>query len=176
MTLEELWELFPIILSAPNPDWTDWADVEISFLKHQLGDLSVAINHIGSTAIKGIWAKPIIDLLVETENLSNFELLKSKIIDAGYICMNETDSRLDFNKGYTPQGFADKVFHLHLRVEGDNDEIYFRDYLNSHSAVAEEYEQLKLSLWKGFEHDRDGYTQAKTDFVRHYTSIAKWLE
>ena len=87
--------------------------------------------------------------------------------------MNENKTGLDFNKGYTTNGFADKVFHIHIRLTGNNDEIYFRDYLNTHSDVAKDYEKLKLSLWKSFEHDRDGYTNAKSDFITHYSTIAK---
>ncbi len=63
MKLEELWQLFPIILTEPNPEWSDWATQEISYLQITLGDLISRINHIGSTAIKGIWAKPIIDIV-----------------------------------------------------------------------------------------------------------------
>lgn len=173
MTLEELWRLFPITLTAPDNDWPVQASEEISYLNRVLGDLVTGIHHIGSTAIKGIWAKPIIDLLVETEDLSNFGVIKSSLLESGYICMNESSTRLDFNKGYTPEGFAEKVYHLHLRVKGDNDEIYFRDYLNSHSDIAKEYKSLKLSLWKPFEHDRDGYTKAKTAFVKYYTDLGK---
>lgn len=172
MTLEELWQLFPIILTEPNHDWSDWAAQEMSYLKTILGDLISDINHIGSTSIKGIWAKPIIDILMETDDVSKFALIKSRIVSAGYICMNETSLRIDFNKGYTPKGFSDKVYHLHLRVSGDNGEIYFRDYLNAHSDIAKEYETLKLSIWKSFEYDRDGYTSAKSDFVNYYTSLA----
>ena len=51
-------------------------------------------------------------------------------------------------------------------------EIFFRDYLNAHPDVAKEYEQLKLRLWKEFEHNRDAYTDAKTDFVNKYTALA----
>ena len=173
MTLEELWQLFPIILTAPNPEWSDLAIQEISYLQTVLGDLIFRINHIGSTAIKGIWAKPIIDILVETDKTANFTAIKNHLVKAGYICMNENKTGLDFNKGYTSNGFADKVFHIHIRLTGNNDEIYFRDYLNTHSDVAKDYEKLKLSLWKPFEHDRDGYTNAKSDFITHYTTIAK---
>ena len=60
-----------------------------------------------------------------------------------------------------------------MRIAGDNDELYFRDYLNAHPDVAREYESLKLSLWREFEHDRDGYTQTKAAFVRKYTDLAK---
>ncbi len=173
MSLSELWQLFPIIISKPNLDWADWARLEMEDLHKRLGPIALKIHHIGSTAIHSIMAKPIIDLLVETTDASDFEGLKRKIIAAGYLCMNQTPTRIDFNKGYTPAGFAEKVFHLHLRLNGDHDEIYFRDYLNAHPDVAKEYEALKLSLWKRFEHDRDGYTNAKSDFVKHYTSLAK---
>ena len=55
----------------------------------------------------------------------------------------------------------------------DNDELYFLDYLNAHPEVAKEYEKLKLSLWKQYEHNRDGYTESKTAFVKEYTQKAK---
>ena len=64
---------------------------------------------------------------------------------------------------------------MHLRYIGDNNELYFRDYLIEHSDVAKEYEELKLKLWKKYEHNRDGYTNAKTEFVKRYTSKAKIL-
>lgn len=82
---------------------------------------------------------------------------------------------MSFNRGYTENGFADKVYHLHLRFAGDNDELYFRDYLNDNPRIAKEYERLKLSLWHQFEHDRDGYTQAKTEFVKKHTADARIL-
>lgn len=97
-----------------------------------------AVNYIGSTAIKGIWAKPIIDLLVETEGKEYFEDIKSLLINSGYICMNQSEDRMSFNNGYTPEGYAEKVFHLHLRINEDDDEIYFRIYLNGHTDMAKE--------------------------------------
>ena len=169
MSLEELWELFPIILSPQDARWKEWTADEISHLQQVLKDRNAVIHHIGSTAIKDIWAKPIIDLLLEIEEREDFSDIKSELLSAGYICMAESNDRMSFNKGYTPNGFAEKVFHLHLRRKGDNDEIYFRNYMNRHSDIAKEYEQLKLSLWKRFEHDRDGYTNAKSEFVKFYT-------
>ena len=80
-----------------------------------------------------------------------------------------------FNKGYTENGFAEKVFHLHLRYIGDNDEIYFRDYLITHPDIAKEYETLKLKLWKRFEHNRDGYTESKSEFITKYKMLAKQI-
>ena len=86
--------------------------------------------------------------------------------------MAQSENRMDFNKGYTPNGFAERVFHLHLRAFGDHDELYFRYYLNEHPETAKEYEKLKLSLWKLYEYDRDGYTEQKTNFVRKVTQLA----
>lgn len=89
--------------------------------------------------------------------------------------MAENAQSISFNKGYTENGFAEKVFHLHLRYQGNNDELYFRDYMNRNPLIAKEYEKLKLSLWKTYEHDRDGYTNAKTEFISKYTKKAKEL-
>lgn len=172
MTLEELWELFPIILTEHQDCWEDWYQMEEALLRELLG-AEVRINHIGSTAIKGIWAKPIVDILIEAPDQAALDAAKEALKAAGYICMADNGARVDFNKGYTEDGFAERVFHLHLRLMGDHDELYFRDYLNAYPQAAKEYEALKLSLWKPYEHDRDGYTRQKTEFVAEYTARAK---
>ncbi len=175
LTLEQLWELFPITLSEHQSCWQDWYEEEKRTIAALLQNQTIKINHIGSTAIPHIWAKPIIDILIEIpENVPMAEI-KDTLVSHGYICMSETKERISLNKGYTSQGFAERVFHIHLCYDGDNDELYFRDYMNAHPALAEEYEKLKLSLWKKYEHDRDGYTNAKGAFVKKYTEQAKQI-
>lgn len=173
MTLEELWELFPISLVEHNEKWAkDYAEME-AILKEVLSDCPIIrISHIGSTAVRGIWAKDIVDILAETDDVEKAARLAE---ENGFIRMSSDSKRVSLNRGYTPEGFADKVYHLHIRQEGDHDELYFRDYLNDNPDVAKEYEALKLSLWKKYEHDRDGYTDAKHDFVHKHTEIAKQL-
>lgn len=166
MTLEELWELFPIILTPHNPQWAIWAKEEMRLLSDILSSYDPIINHIGSTAIKGIQAKPIIDILVEVSTDIEWKSIKGIMEANGYICMSESENRISFNKGYTPAGYADKVFHIHFHRIGDNDEILFRDYLIERPEVAKEYEKLKLSLLPKYKNDRNGYTEAKTKFVR----------
>lgn len=173
MTLEELWELFPIILSEHKSCWGHWYEEEKQNIMSLLHDEILRISHIGSTAINSIMAKPIIDILVEIPKNVSMADIKKKLADSGYICMWEGENRKSFNKGYTDKGFAEKVFHLHLRYYGDNDELYFRDYMNDHPALAKEYEKLKISLRKKYEHNRDAYTQAKTAFISKYTQSAK---
>ncbi|MDQ0359727.1 GrpB family protein [Breznakia pachnodae] len=174
MSIEELWELFPIQLTEHNKDWKCWFDEEKMLLDQILKDVyPLRIAHIGSTAIPAIYAKPIVDILIETDG--DWNIIEKQLIQSGYIFMSQSDNRKSFNKGYTENGFAQKVFHLHLRHIGDNDELYFRDYLNEHLKVAKEYETMKLGLWKRFEHNRDAYTNHKTEFVNKYTKKAKKL-
>ena len=172
MSLEELWLLFPIFLEEHKDCWKEWYVEEEKRLKRVLTN-NERISHIGSTAIPSIWAKPIVDILVEIPKGTDLLDYKAEIINCGYICMSQSENGLSFNKGYTENGFSEKVFHLHLRYAGDNDELYFRDYLIEFPDIAKEYEKLKLSLWKEYEHNRDAYTNAKTEFVRKYTEKRK---
>ncbi len=174
MTLEELWQLFPIYLTEYQSCWQEWFSEEESLLKNALSSTE-RISHIGSTAIPSIWAKPIVDILVEIPKGKNLYDYKALIINSGYICMSQSENGLSFNKGYTENGFAERVFHLHLRYAGDNNELYFRDYLIEHPDVAKEYEELKLRLWKKYEHNRDAYTNSKTELVKEYTEKARIL-
>ena len=175
MTLAELWQLFPIELTPHNPAWADWYQAEAALLRQYLHPEHICIHHIGSTAIPAIWAKPIIDILLEVTDRQTMQRVAAVLVARGYLQMSANEQRISLNKGYTPQGFADKVFHIHLRLPQDNDELYFRDYLQAHPAIARAYEALKLSLWHRYEHDRDGYTAAKGDFIRRHTQVAKSL-
>ena len=174
MSLEELWQLFPIFLTEHKDCWKEWYFEEERLLRNALQQIT-RISHIGSTAISSIWAKPIIDILAEVPKGSDLLDYKELITNVGYICMSHGEKGLSFNKGYTEEGFAEQVFHLHLRYCGDNDELYFRDYLIENPDVAKEYEELKLKLWKEFEYSRDGYTSAKTELVQQYTEKARTL-
>ncbi len=241
--LEKLWERFPVVLEPYRPCWHTWYEEEAARLRAVLPD-GVKIHHIGSTAIPGICAKPIIDLLVELPRAEtdicagtsphsetclrsdacthddahastftrvhddtlthsdtyayaygahagtfarndapthgntlpcNDALARCKplIERCGYLCMSERPDRMSFNKGYTPQGYAERVFHLHLRLPGDIDECLFRDYLRRHPDVALAYGRLKQTLAARYRHDRDAYTAAKTSFVTLYTQKAR---
>lgn len=174
MSLEELWQLFPIFLVEHNREWARWYDEEVKAISSLVPEKYITqISHIGSTAIPNIQAKNIVDILLEVSSEKELESVKNILVENNWLCMSEKAKRISLNKGYTKQGFADKVFHLHIRVAGDNDEIYFRDYLIENGDIAKQYEKLKLQLWKEFEHDRDGYTDAKSDFIRKYTKIAR---
>lgn len=174
MTRAELWQMFPIQLTAHQQCWSDWYREEEARLRGLLPAAQLrGIHHIGSTAVEGIWAKPIIDILMEIAPEADMDALADVLVQNGYRCMSREDGRISLNRGYTESGFAERVFHLHLRREGDCDELYFRDLLRAHPELAKEYEELKLSLWKQYEYDRDAYTEAKSAFVDRFTHLAK---
>lgn len=176
MSQEELWELFPIILQEHNPDYAQWyREIETDLIK-RLSDFRILrINHIGSTAVAGLTAKPIIDILLEPESGYEMSGLIRTLADTGWLLMwrKDTEETMQLAKGYTPEGFAERVYHLHVRPRGDWDELYFRDYLIDNQVAASDYEILKQQLKEQFEHNRDGYTDAKHDFVVQATSEAR---
>lgn len=172
MTLEELWELFPIILKEHRAEYADWYEEEQQNLTKLLAEFEIQrINHIGSTSVEGLIAKPIVDILLELPEGYDFEKVTALLQKAGWILMikDKEKQTLDLNKGYTPAGFEEKVYHLHVRALGDWDELYFRDYLQKYPEAARQYEELKLLLKEKYEHNRDAYTAAKTEFVEKYS-------
>jgi GrpB-like predicted nucleotidyltransferase (UPF0157 family) len=178
MTLDELWRLFPVVLAEHNPDWRDWYEEEKSALRSILGNVLERIDHIGSTSIDGLIAKPIVDILLQIDSGCDPEWLKSVLVNNGWLLMAEQtapepDFRQDWNKGYLPTGFAEKVFHLHIRYTGDWDEIYFRDYLADHPKAAAEYAVLKQRLLVEYKYNRDAYTEAKGEFISICTAKAR---
>lgn len=184
MTLSELWELFPIVLKEYNPKYPEWYAEERDRIEKIVGGENIfRISHIGSTAVRGLLSKPTVDILLELPEATphgDGSVNAVNLADAlkkEWILMSEQREplKLVFNKGYTPNGFAERVFHLHVRRIGDWDELYFRDYLSEHADAVAEYAALKRSLQSEFAHDRDGYTAAKTNFVKEITQKARAL-
>lgn len=172
LSLEELWKLFPIYFVDSNAEFEKQFSAEKDNLDLLLGDYVKRISHIGSTAIKNIKTKPIVDILVEIDS-ANKDNVKEILLNNNYILMNETFDKISFNKGYTANGYADRVFHIHIKEYGDCDELYFRDYLNDNYEKAKKYEKLKEELYKKYKPNRDLYTLGKSDFVKAITESAK---
>ena len=138
------------------------------------------IEHFGSTAIPGLAAKPIVDMLVEVRSL---EETKSRIVPVlvaqGYDYFwrpTRGDDIPPFYAWFIKRDAAGaRTHHIHM-VEKDFeqwDRLLFRDYLIEHPEVAEEYEDLKLRLARDHPNDRVAYTEGKTDFVVRVTQVAK---
>lgn len=172
LSSEELWKLFPITFTDYNEKFQDIYLEEESILKFLINDYIIRISHIGSTAIKNIKTKPIVDILIEID-FTNKDIVKKILLSKDYILMNESMNKISFNKGYTINGYADKVFHIHIKKYGDCDELYFRDYLNDTPQKAKGYEKLKLELYDKYKPNRDLYTDGKKEFVTEIVRQAK---
>lgn len=108
MSLEELWQLFPIFLVEHKSEWKDWYESEKANLKIILGaNVIKRIEHIGSTAIPNIWAKNIVDILLEVGRIEDLARVRDLLVKNGWLVMSESPNRISLNKGYTEQGLAD---------------------------------------------------------------------
>ena len=109
MTLEELWELFPIILKEHNPAYKEWYLIEKDEIVNAVGINDIRrINHIGSSSVEGLISKPIVDILLEVDCNSDIEQIRLKLSNAGWTLMSfkpKPDLNISFNKGYTSNSF-----------------------------------------------------------------------
>jgi GrpB-like predicted nucleotidyltransferase (UPF0157 family) len=167
--------LYPIFLTEFNDNWREYFEEEKAVL-YEIFDSSLKIEHIGSTAIPGLSAKPTIDILLEKPKTMNDDEIIEIMGKNGYIHMLEQTRHLMFVKGYSPQGLEKKSFHIHIGPLRQNwlwDRIYFRDYLRLHHDEALQYEELKKELAVKFQYDRETYTNGKTDYIYKITKKAK---
>jgi GrpB-like predicted nucleotidyltransferase (UPF0157 family) len=177
MNSEELGRLFPIIISEHNPIWHALYLSEKTNLEQTIGLKNIIrINHFGSTAVCNLRAKPTIDILLEIQNNMDTDQIISLLKGIGYNYSPQPTNpapHMMFMKGYTQSGFSGQAYHIHVRYSGDWDELYFRDYLILYPEIAEKYGELKLQLKEQYEFDRDGYTNAKSYFIKNITDQAR---
>jgi GrpB-like predicted nucleotidyltransferase (UPF0157 family) len=177
MTTDELGRLFPIIIVDYNPDWPELASIESENILEAVGkDVIINIEHIGSTAVPGLCAKPTIDFLIEISETTNCDLLIKQLqrIDYQFIPKHENPPpHMMFAKGYSESGITGQTFHIHVRYPGDWDELIFRDYLKKNQPVLDDYARLKRELADKFRNDREKYTDSKAIFIKNTILIAR---
>lgn len=184
---EAFQKTFPIHLLPYNPAYAAWYETEKArILRVVKAEDVVRVNHIGSTAVEGLVAKPMIDILLEIDGRCHVTSLVDSLKTIGYgeaiFTQKDDPLRLLLGKGFTIDGYAERVFMLHVRYHGDWDELYFRDYLIEHPDAAREYGELKLKILRDIEAGviermpngvPNGYSQAKLAFVQEITRLAK---
>lgn len=164
---------------AYNSEWPTKASAEINRLKEVL-PLSkiIDIQHVGSTAIPGMAAKPIIDIQMAVHSLDEMKVIAIPALQKlgyEYWYENPDPERMFFAKGMPPFG-EKRTHHIHI-VEPTskhwNGKINFRDYLIAHPETAKEYQALKMKLAQQYTYDREEYTNAKGEFVNRILQLAK---
>jgi GrpB-like predicted nucleotidyltransferase (UPF0157 family)/predicted RNA-binding protein associated with RNAse of E/G family len=135
-----------------------------------IGGKARRIEHVGSTAVPGLGAKPIIDIMIGLGKLSDAKDCVRPLKSIGYVYVpgyeKETPDRRYFRKG--PEGVPNTHFHLHMVKRGGpfwKRHLLFRDYLRCHRDVAKEYDRLKKDLARKYPSNREAYTQAKTSLI-----------
>lgn len=156
-----------------DPAWPTQANFEIDKLKTVLPPSSIIdIQHVGSTAIPGIAAKPIIDIQIAVRSLEEMKIISVPVLQKlGYEYWenNPDTQRMFFAKGMPPFG-EKRSHHVHiveLTSKHWKDKINFRDYLIAHPDVANAYQALKLNLAQQYRSDRERYTTAKSEFINN---------
>jgi GrpB-like predicted nucleotidyltransferase (UPF0157 family) len=177
MTLEKLGQLFPILLHDHSDAWSSLYQSESKLIQSSFSQTDIIrIDHIGSTAIPGIKAKPTIDILLQVSEYITINTIKKIFLSLDYHINERPDNpppHLTFVKGYTPQGVKGQTYHVHIRYKGDWDELRFRDYLINHKETAKEYEALKLNLADRYRNDREAYTNSKTGFINNINILTR---
>ena len=183
LTVEQIGKLFPIRIVPYNPDWKILFEQEKELITGILGEnMTLSIEHIGSTSIVGLAAKPTIDIMVEVSKL-NYELKqtitrKLETIGYGNMYNAEKDDKITFGKGYDINYDCTQTYHVHIREKGKTlqDEICFRDYLRQNINVCDEYTKLKYDLAEKHQFNREDYTLAKTGFITKIIELQKKIE
>ncbi|MGY5859692.1 MAG: GrpB family protein [Candidatus Thorarchaeota archaeon] len=150
-----------------NSDWPRLFQLEVVRLRKALGNTIVSVHHIGSTAIPGMSAKPIIDILLEVENISEFGDNTGEIVGLGYNPRGEHG--IPGRRYFSRDEPADvRTHHVHAFQSGDEAlerHLAFRNYMIAHSDAAREYAKLKMNLARVFPRDIAGYCEGKESFV-----------
>ncbi len=157
---------------AYSPKWPHQYRIEAARLGPVCAALLVRLDHIGSTSVRGLFAKPIIDMLMEVTSLAALDRQSARIEALGYQARGEFGIA---GRRYFTLGESPRSHNLHCFASGDAHLIRhraFRDYLLCHPHVVAEYGQLKLHLARLYGGDLERYMDGKDAFIKHHEARA----
>ncbi|HEU5382598.1 MAG TPA: GrpB family protein [Ktedonobacteraceae bacterium] len=165
----------PEFMRAGDPIWIapydeTWPQTFLQLaqpLRKTLGAVAVRIDHIGSTSVPQLAAKPVIDIQISVANFEPLDAYRVPLVNCGYIFRAENPER---TKRYFRETPGQRRVHIHVRRVGSFSEqfaLLFRDYLRTHPQVAADYARLKMELAERYTRaeDRPAYTEAKSPFI-----------
>lgn len=161
---------FPLIVEAHREAWAEEFERESARVREAMGAVLRALHHIGSTAVPGLHAKPIIDMLAEVDSLVALDARGDAMAALGYEAMGEfgISGRRYFRKC---DGSGARTHHIHAFADGSRHvarHLAFRDYLRAHPAAAAEYGALKLRLVSTCAGDMEAYIAGKDASVERF--------
>ena len=153
-----------IVISEWSEAWARKFGETARRIRGELGDRALRIDHIGSTSVAGLAAKPIVDIQVSVADFEPMDALVAAMDAAGFVWRAANP---ELTKRYFRERPGEERTHVHVRLDGSWHQqwaLLFRDYMRAHPAEHPAYAALKRSLAQRFGDDRAGYTEAKTDF------------
>lgn len=154
----------PVKIVPYNPHWPEVFQKEYTKLKFEVNDDTIIIEHIGSTSVPYLCAKPVIDIMIGIERIEDFEKLIKPLNALGYEYKPEVEDTIPERRYFEKPGF-----HIHM-VEKNSDfwkkHIFFREYLRNYPDVRDEYCKLKLDLARKYQFQRKEYTKSKEPFIK----------
>jgi GrpB-like predicted nucleotidyltransferase (UPF0157 family) len=163
-----------VAITSPDASWPEQFAAERERLRLLLGSIADQLQHYGSTAIPGLSAKPIIDMMAPVASLDEADLLGRRLATREYRKIDAGFFRRRFFRR-EPAGIA-PAYHLHLVVCPAwpvKNELLFRDWLIQRPEIARAYEKLKTELAEKYPNDMPGYTDGKTSFLRAAVNDAR---
>ncbi|HUF18420.1 MAG TPA: GrpB family protein [Thermoanaerobaculia bacterium] len=166
--------MMTMIVAPHDPAWRRHFDEEARRLTEHLGKVVVHLHHIGSTAIPGLPAKPIIDVLMEVIDLTALDAATPALAALGYEAMGEygIPRRRYFRKSDASGRRTHQVHAFELRTPEVERHLAFRDYMIAHPAAARAYGDLKLALALRHPDDIEAYMDGKDTFVKEHEVLA----
>lgn len=158
-----------VALAPWQADWSARFDAERARLGEALPGVFIELQHIGSTAVPGLAAKPVIDILAGVDSMATAMALADRLGRAGYTTLREFNAALHDRQWFMRHADGHRTHHLHVAAHGElfwRERIAFRDALRADPELASRYATLKAELAERHRSDRDAYTEAKGDFVR----------
>lgn len=156
----------PVEVAPYDPLWPQVFQELRSRIMDCLGHLALSIDHVGSTAVPGCWAKPIIDMDVVVKDKDDVQTAIDLLGQLGYV--HQGDKGIPGREAFEPpQGWP--PHHLYVLVRGAQEHgrhLRFRNLLRRNPALVEEYSRLKRHLARQMGSDRVAYTEGKTDFIQ----------
>lgn len=155
----------PIIIEPYTEKWIEEFNIIGHNIRQQMGDIATRIDHIGSTSIVGIDAKPVIDIQISVKSFTPFEKIQKPLEGLGYRYMSNNP---ELTKRYFREPIGTKRTHIHVRIDGHWSQqfaLLFRDYMRVHPDDCQKYVDLKNQLAIRFRHDRNAYVEGKVDLI-----------
>jgi D-beta-D-heptose 7-phosphate kinase/D-beta-D-heptose 1-phosphate adenosyltransferase len=166
----------PVLVADYDPRWPEMFEEEKRRILEAVGEHIEAVEHVGSTSVPGLAAKPIIDIMVGIRDLADAPLCVTPLHRLGYVYVPRYEILMPERRYFRRGGRGTGTHHLHMverRSEFWESHILFRNYLRAHRDAALAYERLKRELAAAHGSDRAAYTEAKTDFINDAVSRAR---